>query len=109
MAVVDANYKFLYADVGCNGRCSDGGVFAGTDLREALDDGTINLPQDRPYPNDDQPMPFSLVGDDAFPLRRYMMKPYPQRNLTTEQRIYNYRLSRARRVVENAFGILANR
>jgi len=38
-----------------------------------------------------------------------MMKPYPQRNLTEERRIYNYRHSRARRISENLFGILANK
>ena len=37
------------------------------------------------------------------------MKPYPHRSQSVEQRVFNYRLSRARRVVENAFGILANR
>lgn len=38
-----------------------------------------------------------------------MMKPYGQRNLTEEQRVFNYRLSRARRISENAFGILSSR
>ena len=52
---------------------------------------------------------FVIVGDDAFALKNYMMKPFPQRNLTIEKRIYNYRHSRARRISENMFGILANR
>lgn len=109
LAVVDANYRFLYVDVGKNGRCSDGGVFADSDLRKALDDGTARLPKDDHFPKDDKSMPFCMVGDDAFPLRKYLMKPFPQRKLTDDERIFNYRLSRARRVVENAFGILAHR
>lgn len=47
-----------------------------------------------------------IVADDAFPLKPYLMKPYARQNLTMEQKIFNYRLSRARRISENAFGIL---
>ena len=54
-------------------------------------------------------IPFVATGDDAFPLKSYLMKPYPQKGLTTEKRIFNYRLSRKRRISENGFGILANR
>jgi hypothetical protein len=50
-----------------------------------------------------------IVGDDAFPLRTNLLKPYIRVNLTLKHRVFNYRLSRARRVVENVFGILASR
>ena len=109
MAVVDSNYRFLYCDVGANGREADGGVWGNTDLAKDLHTGNANLPPAAPLPGDDQDVPHFIISDEAFALKCYMMKPYPQRNLSHEKRLFNYRLSRARRVVENAFGILANR
>jgi hypothetical protein len=111
MALVDANYKFIYVECGYNGASSDGGVFSQTDLQEALEDRSINLPKAAPLPGvtDNTDVPYFIVGDEAFPLKNWLMKPLPQRNMTVQQRIYNYRLSRARRVVENGFGLLAAR
>ncbi|XP_062389288.1 uncharacterized protein LOC134077601 [Sardina pilchardus] len=109
MALVDSDYKFLYVDIGCNGRVSDGGVFRGCTLEESIQEHTANIPPPSPLPGSDKIIPYYLVADEAFPLKAYIMKPYARRGLTEEQQLFNYRLSRARRVVENAFGILANR
>jgi len=109
MALVDADYKFLWVDVGANGACSDSQVFNISQLKAQIDDETIGFPEPDPLPNDDKDVPYFIIGDDAFPLKPWMMKPFSRRDLTREERIFNYRLSRARRIVENAFGILANR
>lgn len=109
LALVDANYRFLYVDVGAPGRAGDAGVFAASSLKQALERNTLNLPPAKTIEGIPCPVNYHIVGDDAFPLSKNIMKPYPQRNLDRAKRIFNYRLSRARRVVENAFGILANR
>jgi len=109
MALVDANYRFIYVEAGFNGASSDGGVFDMTELKDVLEDGSIDFPEPCPLPGGDRDVPYFIVADDAFALKTWLMKPLPQRQMTKEQRIYNYRLSRARRVVENAFGVLAAR
>lgn len=108
-AIVDADYKFIYIDVGKNGRISDGGIFANTPIYNKLENGSLRLPADEPLLDRVKNIPFLLVGDEAFPLKSYLMKPYPNRNLDLTQRIFNYRLSRVRRIVENVFGILSSR
>ena len=109
LALVDADYKFIWADVGSQGSSSDAQVFNHGPLRQRLENGTIGFPEPDPLPHDDKPTPYFFVGDDAFPLRSWMMKPYSHRHLTNAERILNYRLSRARRIVENSFGILVHR
>jgi hypothetical protein len=60
-------------------------------------------------PNSEKKLQFVFVGDDAFALTEYFMKPNGQTGLSAEQRIFNYRLSREHRVVENSFGTLVSR
>lgn len=97
--LVDSNYCFIYIDVGANGRTNDSSIIKNLTLRESLENGSLNFP------------PWGVIlGDDGFPLKNYLMKPFTRHNaLTRNEKIFNYRLSRARRVVENAFGILAMR
>ena len=90
-------------------RCADGGIFGQSDLKAAIEGGHLGLPPNEPLPNDDYPLPYTIIGDDAFPLKEWLLKPFPYRQMSYEQRIFNYRLCRARRIVENSFGILGNR
>lgn len=78
-------------------------------LCSSLESKTLNIPCPTPIFQEEISLPYTIVADDAFPLKEYIQKPYSQIGLTKEKRIFNYRLSRARRIVENAFGILANR
>lgn len=110
LALVDANYKFTWIDVGNYGRNSDGGIFERSLLGQWSASNRIGFPTDEPLTPTGPLCPFVMVGDEAFPLKRYLMRPFSRNNLAGEaEKIFNYRLSRARRIVENAFGILAAR
>ncbi|XP_060938189.1 uncharacterized protein LOC133015075 [Limanda limanda] len=97
--------------VGDYGRCSDGGAYSDSDLGKGMEAKTLEVPADCPLPGSDQQhcVPFTMVGDAAFPLKKYLMRPFPGKHLPRWRSIFIYRLSRARMVVECAFGILAAR
>lgn len=70
----------------------------------------MNLPKPESLTVDGPPLPYVLVGAEAFQLTEYLLRPYPGRSgLNQERTIFNYRLSRARRTIENTFGILVSR
>lgn len=110
MATSDANYKFISIDVGAAGAEGDSNVFSRTKLGSMIKEDHIelNLPPDAQIAANF--LPHFFIADDAFPLLKRLMKPYSAKRqvpLTDEEMIYNYRLSRARRCIESAFGILS--
>lgn len=109
MAVVNANCEFIMCDFGINGRISDGGVIEYTNFYKKLKNGQLSLPAPTKPNNSEKLLPFVFVADEAFTLRKDLLKPFSRKDLNNEKKIFNYRLSRARSKVENAFGILCNR
>ncbi|XP_067947362.1 putative nuclease HARBI1 [Watersipora subatra] len=106
----DAKYRFTYVDVVTPGRFSDGGTFDQCSLNAAMESGQLNIPSPTNLPGTSQPLPFVVVGDEAFPPKPWLMWPFPGRVLDShDKKIYNYRLSRSRRTIENAFGIMTSR
>ena len=77
MAFVDSNYRFIFADIGCQGSVSDGGVFRRTSLWKALEDKILNIPPPNALPQNPGPifedtshikLEHFFVCNDAFPL-----------------------------------------
>ncbi|XP_037042914.1 uncharacterized protein LOC119079227 isoform X2 [Bradysia coprophila] len=107
LGLCDYRYRFIVVDFGAKGRASDGGVFAHSKLGRMLKANQLDIPPPQFVPNGPL-LPYFLLGDEAFGLSEYMMTPYPGRSLgmlTYSQRIFNYRQSRGRRIIENVFGM----
>lgn len=115
LAIADANYKFIFVDIGTPGRHSDSGIFKTSTFGRLVtsDPHKLNIPNKSVLPGSEKECPYVFVADEAFPLLHNIMRPYPGRGsnqrMEKSKAIFNYRLSRARRVVENAFGIYASK
>ena len=110
LVVASADYRFVMVDIGAYGSSNDGGVLNNTALFKCLKKKKLGIPPSKKLPNDTKEthVPQVLLGDEAFPLHCDLMRPFVRNALTNERCILNYRLSRARKVVEITFGILAN-
>lgn len=88
-------------NIGSNGRNSDAGKWKDCELRQMLENNRLSLPSPGKLPLSDDVVPHHFVSDEAFPLKQYMMKPYgrSERSLSQDKLVFNYRLSRARRII----------
>ena len=109
LALVDGDYKFLWVDLGAAGSSSDAQIFKHSDLRHKIEDGTISYPESELLVDDGSKVNYFILRVYVFPLKLWLIKPYSRHGIDLNQRVFNYRLSRGRRVVENAFGILTSR
>lgn len=109
LAVCNARYEFTMLDIGDAGRQSDGGVYKHSELGYQIDNNIINRPPPSPINRSKKLYPYIFVADDAFQMKDFMLKPFARLNTNIGRKIFNYRLSRARRLIENCFGIAASR
>lgn len=112
MAIADSQYRFTYVDIGSFGKDCDSSIFKRTRLWTSIETNDQLLPDEKVLPGtgmDSAKVPYFFLGDEAFALHNHLLRPFGGSNLTKEKRIFNYRLSRARRYVECSFGILTNK
>ena len=95
-------------DVGATGSISTAQIFKYGDLRCKIEDGSIGSPESESLVIGGLKVNFFILGYDAFSLKLWLMKPYSRWGMDLGQTVFNYRISRGRRVVENAFGILTS-
>ena len=102
LALVDADYKFLWVNVGASGSSSDAQIFNRSKLKRRIESGTLGLPPPEPLGPGGPDLHYFLLGDDVFALMPWW---------STDQRRQNSQLQdiQWRGVVENSFGILVKR
>lgn len=112
MAIVGPDYRFISVDIGGFDKNSDGGIFEASNMGRRFETNLMNVPEPQNLPGQNEPSPHVIIiGDEAFALKPYLLRPFPYKQSKTDafKGNYNVRLCRARRVVENAFGILAQK
>ena len=99
---------FTEVYIGWPGRVHDARVFVNSTLYTKGQNGTL-------FPDWKQTIcgeevPLLVLGDPVYPLLPWLMKAFPNNgSLSSQQKMFNYRLSKARVVVEHAYGRLKGR
>lgn len=109
MAIVNDNFEFIYMSISANSRPNDSGIWESSNFNCKLQSNALNIPTDYSVHGSDCKLPYVFIGDKSFPLRNNLLRPFAIRGLPYDEKIFNYRLARARRVIENTFAVLTSR
>ena len=103
-AVVDCKYVFRDIVIGWPGSVHDARVLSNSEIFKIGEQNKL-LPEDYHVNVGGKLIGPVILGDPAYPLLPWLLKPYPEKlNTIRQHRRFNYRLIRARVTVENAFG-----
>ena len=94
--------------MGAAGPTSDDQIFKHTNLRHKIEDGRIGFPDSESLGIGGPKVNFFILGDDTFPLKLWLMRPYSSHSMDLKEMVFNYRIRRGRTVVENAFEMLTS-
>ncbi|KAF0685529.1 protein ALP1-like, partial [Aphis craccivora] len=111
LACCDADGLFTMIETSYAGRNSDEGIFKASAMKYWIQSGELDntTPSPLTYDENYSSFPYYFVVDEAFPLSRYLMILYPRSVLANVKRIYNYRISRARKTIECTFGMVCEK
>ena len=107
LGLVDYRHCFMHIYVGWPGSVHDTCVFSNSPIYRMGNDGGLFLRSVLPVNGWD--VPVVILGDSAYPLLNWLMKPFPHGTTNSRQRNFNYSLSQTRMTVENSFGRLKAR
>jgi hypothetical protein len=99
--VTNSESRFIFIDTGDYGKQSGGDTFSASTLQHFLEDCESTLPKPVSFVGSETEMPL-IFGNVACPLKTSLMKPFVRKDFSSEEHVFNYRLSWARRCTEFA-------
>ncbi|CAH1965361.1 unnamed protein product [Acanthoscelides obtectus] len=90
MAIVGPDYKFICVDIGGFGKNSDGGIFETSNMGKRFEQNLMSVPAPRFLPGQNEICSYVLIGDEAFALKPYLMRPFPYKQTLTDVRKEKY-------------------
>ena len=67
IALVDADYKFIWADIGGMGSASDAQIYNASELKECVEGGSLGFLDPQPLPNDNLDVPYFSSATMSLP------------------------------------------